>query len=119
MAEQHTPEPWKTVRNNGISVLIGTDANNIIAGPDLLRIIWSDTGSRTDIAYVVPFAAGDNGNYNARRIVACVNACKGMTTEQLEFLGLGGVILAIGSDGVADIGCDMDHAAEAEDARRA
>lgn len=54
MNTQHTPEPWK---------LSGTE--NIVAGGN----------------YVV---ALDCKPEDARRIVACVNACAGIETEQLE-----------------------------------
>lgn len=59
MSQQHTPEPWKHV---GQGDIIG--ANNDDACAAYLR---------TDI-----------GDANARRIVACVNACAGIPTASLE-----------------------------------
>ena len=33
---------------------------------------------------------------NARRVVACVDACAGLSTEELEYVGLGGIKGLIG-----------------------
>ncbi len=72
----HTPEPWLTARANHVSVALPT------SGEVSLRVVWSDaTGS--DVAYCMD-TDDDNGNANARRIVACVNACAGSSTEELE-----------------------------------
>lgn len=57
--KQHTPEPWKHV---GQGDIIG--ANN----------------DDTCAAYL----RADIGDANARRIVACVNACAGIPTDVLE-----------------------------------
>ena len=70
MSEQnHTPEPWSIDRFGGIN-----------AGEELLLL----GGIRT------PMTAGqrmDEGKANARRIVACVNACAGISTDALEAEG--------------------------------
>lgn len=69
MANQHTPEPWKfleqpepneycLVTNDGLKWVIALQING-----DLMP---------------------DQQKANARRIVACVNACAGLDTELLE-----------------------------------
>lgn len=73
MSDKHTPEPWH-IEENGYDewTLEIRDAN------------------RTMIA-----AIGFLGTYsepnteNARRIVACVNACAGISTETLEKMDFG------------------------------
>lgn len=69
---QHTPEPWKVAGFLGIypkdrldTAIIATLANN------------SGAARGVDISEA-----------NARRIVACVNACEGLETENLENAGL-------------------------------
>lgn len=69
----HTPEPWMVDPDDRP----GYEWNNHIV-------------SATDPNQTICFMTHDNtaenieGEANARRIVACVNACKGMTTESLE-----------------------------------
>ena len=66
MSEQHTPTPWGFSRDdeNGVEFNI-TSENWYVA--------------------VCCDAPGDGTpKENARRIVACVNACSGYTTEELE-----------------------------------
>lgn len=72
----HAPEPWTTVRDNHILVTLP------LSGTCSLRVIWSEVDG-IDVAYAVP-TDGDNGNANARRITACVNACRGIPTNLLE-----------------------------------
>jgi hypothetical protein len=67
---KHTSEPWSFDKYD-----------NTIAGDEMLLL----GGIRT------PMTAGprmDEGRANARRIVTCVNACRGLTTEDLEYVGL-------------------------------
>lgn len=69
----HIPEPWKVSEesfdNDGIqeSVIRGLDGRAAIA-------VTLDFGENNP----------DAREENARRIVACVNACKGFSTEVLE-----------------------------------
>ncbi|MDO6385627.1 hypothetical protein [Uliginosibacterium sp. 31-12] len=80
----HTPEPWKVSEesfdNDGVE-------ESVIRGLD----------DRAAIAVTLDF--GENNptmrEDNARRIVACVNACKGLSTEVLEnILLMGDTILS-------------------------
>lgn len=73
---EHTNEPWK-----------------VEYGPDQCITV---IGNRSDVAWVFNPAAGLNDTSrsyavdeaNARRIVACVNACQGLDTADLETTGL-------------------------------
>jgi hypothetical protein len=64
---KHTKEPW----------IIDSDRRrgaNLIRGDKAKMVAWTiyfDNGSKTELA-------------NAKRIVACVNACAGITNEALE-----------------------------------
>lgn len=64
---KHTKEPW----------IIDSDRRrgaNLIRGDKAKMVAWTiyfDNGSKTELA-------------NAKRIVACVNACAGIRTEALE-----------------------------------
>lgn len=61
---EHTPEPWKA-KDGG---LIGpTDR------PSIAQVLSKGTEQGDELARA-----------NARRIVACVNACKGIPTDFLE-----------------------------------
>lgn len=62
---KHTPEPWAVV----------PEKPTIVIMPEPCEI---GNGHK----YVA--CGGGNNEENARRIVACVNACAGMTTEGLE-----------------------------------
>lgn len=68
---QHTKEPWRAIKESCQSGDIGTcsgdDSWFSINSPD-----WSANGYEM------------NAEANARRIVACVNACAGIDTEWLE-----------------------------------
>ena len=73
--EQHTPEPW--VFGNGqtkqFGMCLGIGLNT---APDWLVV-----------AVVSPVeSVNDVDKANARRIVACVNACAGTPTEELEII---------------------------------
>jgi hypothetical protein len=64
----HTPEPWE-LSENGLSIF-GPP-------PDEWGITWLHLYSGGGIS-------DEEQRANARRIVACVNACKGISTEELE-----------------------------------
>ena len=75
MELQYTEEPWFTAyRENGAGMysqdVFDSDGNKI------LEMSWYPVkiGNKT---YT-------NREENARRVVACVNACKGISTENLE-----------------------------------
>lgn len=65
MENKHTPEPWKTVFR-------GDEG-----GLDIDAFVSNGWGDYVTLALNV-------GEANARRIVACVNACAGVPTERLE-----------------------------------
>lgn len=76
MTDNHTPEPWRYqacekeygYRWQGANIGSEHDGGTELVygdGPDLRRV------------------------EDARRIVACVNACKGLPTEELERYGIG------------------------------
>lgn len=69
MSNSHTPEPWSAIDNNSYWE------------------IQSDDGQIGD-ACASNFMVGGKGEVNARRIVACVNACRGLSTKELEENGL-------------------------------
>lgn len=60
----HSPEPWKV---KDLTEIWG-DINNSVSGDFIQHRFLPE---------------------DARRIVACVNACAGITTEELENVGLG------------------------------
>lgn len=74
---EHTKEPW-TYGHVGDDFWIGDNSDGL---NNLARVYW-DMGE-------IP-----EGRANARRIVACVNACSGIKTEDLEALS-GTAILEI------------------------
>lgn len=51
-----------------------------------------DTGSIYSGPLYVASTVGESEQANARRIVACVNACEGVSTKALELLAAGGKI---------------------------
>lgn len=68
MSEQkHTPGPWH----------VGRKVGNMIYARDGLDVIAECDSSIDDVPRSV-------GEANARRIVACVNACEGISTADLE-----------------------------------
>ena len=88
---QHTPEPW----------VMSTKANgnwwHISAGNQAIAAVHAASKKRNE-PYASMFEA------NARRIIACVNACAGLPTEQLESSPLGGVL-----NGVAGLIAQRDE----------
>lgn len=65
---RHTPEPWRYVKDKD-----GGNTAFLIENAD--GIMWNIAGT---------FSTFDDDEANARRIVACVNACAGLSTELLE-----------------------------------
>lgn len=90
MTTQHTPEPWRVcmdecdwgegdmhpVNYHGWGIVAG-DGYVVATAPDECSHPVSD-----DCIF------RDNFKENARRIVACVNACAGIATEKLEGRGM-------------------------------
>lgn len=74
---QHAQEPWKTVPDNGID-----------SAPGVCRIVWGTDGR--DAAYCPIGSGRDRSNANAARIVACVNACRGLSNDILEKIAASG-----------------------------
>lgn len=67
MEQKHTPEPWR-VSGNGTMRFIDASVGN---------------GMAQEVATCMRVEHGDM-EANARRIVACVNACEGIPTDYLE-----------------------------------
>ena len=88
---KHTPEPW----------VMSTKADgnwwHISAGNQAIAAVHAASKKRNE-PYASMFEA------NARRIIACVNACAGLPTEQLESSPLGGVL-----NGVAGLIAQRDE----------
>lgn len=66
----HTKEPWKVGEFGGI---------------------YQATGGACIVSALTPSGFLPNSIANERRIVACVNACRPLTTESLEMQGLAGI----------------------------
>lgn len=80
MSTQHTQEPWRIESNPDTytdGVHICGDANDTTNGAGICGL-WIDTE-----------LSNEEQEANARRIVACVNACAGIPTEVLENIGAG------------------------------
>ena len=75
-APAHTPEPWEVWRfeNADDNVSIGAKSG----GVSVCEITMRDGGGRANANTI------QRGNYNAARIVACVNACEGMADPAKE-----------------------------------
>ena len=69
---KYTPEPWRAFNNGEGVVGVGTDHSDV-CWTRIEEGGWLDSDRTIDIDYE-----------NARRIVACVNACAGISTENLE-----------------------------------
>ncbi|MGL5293323.1 MAG: hypothetical protein ACRC9V_06100 [Aeromonas sp.] len=80
--KQHANEPWSAVEvTKDEDQLIKIRASN---GANIARL-WIDVDDKH---------FSDEQRENARRIVACVNACHGLPTEELEQKGL---VAAVGT----------------------
>lgn len=66
MQDQHTQEPWYASKEDGNWRVMAADENG---------------------GYTLADVYCDDPEANSRRIVACVNACAGIPTEQLETAG--------------------------------
>ena len=84
MSEQHTPEPWIS---NGLS--IKQDFQMIGLGPESGQTIACVMGGDKSGPHFVE--SNTEVEANARRIVACVNACAGIPTDDLEQCPSGGL----------------------------
>lgn len=71
---KHTPEPWRT----------GNVSTTVVADSDDGLHITGATGPDALEYYGGNLIAESVSEENARRIVACVNACAGIPTEELE-----------------------------------
>lgn len=81
--KKHGNEPWSSVEvTNDEDQLIKIRASN---GANIARL-WIDVDDQR---------FSDEQRENARRIVACVNACRGLPTDELEQKGL---VAAVGSE---------------------
>jgi hypothetical protein len=83
---QHTPEPWEPVAPiHGLDIRIN-DSDPLTDVPAHIRRVYvNEEGERcTRIIAGISNGDSDEGAANARRIVACVNACAGLPTEKLE-----------------------------------
>ena len=85
--QQHTPEPWRLGRFSGQAsyekVRETCGAMDVVAD--------TDTGPYVLAGCNINFP--DDAKANARRIVACVNACAGFTDKELdEVLSKGGFV---------------------------
>ena len=75
----HSPEPWRTSWEHESVV-------ELASGDLALSLDGKWTGSDVTVAKVLLPFLGEQQTMraNARRIVACVNACAGISTEALE-----------------------------------
>ena len=74
---EHTKEPWYITWDGQQRVMVRADL-----APDFTRVVAICYGPN------IP-----ERDANARRIAACVNACRGITTEDLEELVKCGLVL--------------------------
>ncbi|MFQ1995592.1 hypothetical protein ACK36C_19900, partial [Aeromonas veronii] len=80
--KQHNNEPWRAVEvTEDEDQLIKIRASN---GANIARL-WIDVDDKH---------FSDEQRENARRIAACVNACRGLPTDELEQKGL---VAAVGT----------------------
>jgi hypothetical protein len=80
----HTPEPWETEQVNWRGELVEHDWY-IFGDAQVYEDDEREGISCTGIAVVIGNkTAGDTPRHNAERIVSCVNACKGLTDEQVK-----------------------------------
>jgi len=78
---KHTPEPWEAIEVDDEHMAYGIickNQPNLKNQPNDIACVWYRGGKKKTAA-------------NAARIVACVNACAGIPTEELEDHGTGGI----------------------------
>jgi len=90
---KHTKEPWQ---------IYCYDRQQIITAPESGR--YKDV--ICDLSQSDFYAS--QAVENARRIVACVNACRGMPTKELEDIGLVGAVGTV----IADLERQLDYASQ-------
>jgi hypothetical protein len=73
----HTAEPWRVAPNEGSYVATEFSPRNVMGGS-------ADGNSDYILSCVIGDVPQLDAEANARRIVACVNACVGIPTENLE-----------------------------------
>lgn len=95
---KRTPEPWKINHDDSTEEwsIVTNQHGSIVAN------VNEETGP--ELAGSIPVMRKMPGMENARRIVACVNACAGLPAEQLEVSPLGGVL-----NGVAGLIAQRDE----------
>ncbi len=71
---KHTPEPWRAFNNGQGVVGVSADRSDV-CWTRIEKGGWLDSDRTIDADYE-----------NARRIVACINACAGIDTELLEII---------------------------------
>lgn len=97
MSSEHTPGPWR-----------------VVSWPVNKLVEYAIRGAEP----VATMARYNGAEANARRIVACVNACEGLPTETLEAAGLGkGVLdhLKAERDALREQIAFLEHFADAPD----
>lgn len=82
----HTPTPWRV----SVTTLICQALPDNNVGPDIAQACT---------AWPMKYETAEG---NAARIVACVNACEGISTEALSSFGVGGVLAFQNSLGTAN-----------------
>ncbi|QDJ96142.1 hypothetical protein KE336_gp29 [Aeromonas phage 4_D05] len=80
---KHTPEPWSTEYRERHDGMYSQEIFDL-SGETIAQLAWYPIKLKTGV--------GTNREANARRIVACVNACAGLPTEQLEPSPIGGIL---------------------------
>lgn len=95
---EHSPEPWMC-ESWGDKSAPGSQE----------FCVWSDRGRKDVSGQEIPIA--NTTEEDARRIVACVNACAGIATNNLEAMGEGGLFELLGRyQSIAD---DLDRSSRA------
>lgn len=69
MEQKHTPEPWKVTEPKSGRVQISHSSGGIVGHAPQICAMWNSNKVT---------------QANARRIVACVNACRGFSIEELD-----------------------------------
>jgi hypothetical protein len=82
---KHAPEPWKMTDADDTDVCIFAANDNWLANVGINVFNGSIADEHLQFLF-------DMDKANARRVVACVNACEGVTNEVLELFELGKVI---------------------------
>jgi len=107
MADKHTPEPWQQKHDynleGAVRIIANVDADIDHTGThytyDTVAICHDDFDE------TLP-----NAESNARRIVACVNALSGISTEAIEAGGVQELVEAARAAVACDLPKDTGHA---------